>query len=232
MRTRHLLPVLLTTGLLISGCSGSSDKSDEADTTELSDRLAAAKTTIDDAETVSIKLATKKLPDGITGLLSAEGEGNHSPAFTGTVTVVTGGASLGAEVIAVDGAVYAKTGFLPGFTRIDPAQLKAPDPASLLSTDGGISQLLVETDDLAQGKQSRDGKDVLTTITGTLPGSVVRTIIPSANAAAVFTVSYRLDDDDELRDTTLTGKFYPGAGDVSYTVTLATSDTPVTIEAP
>ena len=35
---------------------------------------------------------------------------------------------------------------------------------------------------LAEGKQSRDGKDVLTTITGTLPGSVVRTIIPSANA--------------------------------------------------
>ena len=48
----------------------------------------------------------------------------------------------------------------------------------------------------------------------------------------MFTVTYRLDDDDELRDTTLTGQFYPGAGDVSYTVTLATSDTPVTIEAP
>lgn len=232
MRTRHLLPVLLATGLLISGCSGSSDTSDGGDTTELADRLAAAKTTIDDAETISIKLATKSLPDGITGLLSAEGKGNHSPAFTGNVTVVTGGASVGAEVIAVDGKVYAKTGFLPGFTSIDPAQLKAPDPASLLSTDDGITQILVETDDLAEGGQSRDGKDVLTTITGTLPGSVVRKIIPSADADGTFAVTYRLDDDDELRDTTLTGAFYPGGGKVSYTVTLATSDTPVTIEAP
>ena len=234
MRTRHLLPALLTTGLLLSCCSGSSDddKGDGADTTELADRLAAAKTTIDEAETVSIKLATKRLPDGITGLLSAEGKGNHSPAFTGTVTVVTGGASVGADVIAVNGQVYAKTGFLPGFTSIDPAQLKAPDPASLLSTDAGITQILVKTDDLAEGKQSRDGKDVLTTITGTLPGGVVRTIIPSANASAMFTVTYRLDEDDELRDTTLTGQFYPGGDKVSYTVTLATSDTPVTIEAP
>lgn len=232
MLNRHVLPVLLAAGLLISGCSGSSDPSDGGDTAGLADRLAAAKTTIDDAETVSIKLATKSLPDGITGLLSAEGKGNHSPAFTGTVTVVTGGASLGAEVIAVDGLVFAETGFLPGFTKIDPAQLKAPDPASLLSADDGITQILVETDDLAEGEQSRDGKDVLTTITGTLPGSVVRKIIPSAEAAGTFDVTYRLDDDDELRDTTLTGKFYPGGGKVSYTVTLGTSDTPVTIEAP
>lgn len=233
MRIRHLLPVLLSTGLLISGCSGSSsDSVDGGDTTALADRLAAAKTTIDEAETLSIKLATKSLPDGTTGLLSAEGKGNHSPAFTGKVTAVTGGASLGAEVIAVGGVVYAKTGFLPGFTRIDPATLKAPDPAVLLSADNGITQILVETDDLAEGGQSRDGKDVLTTITGTLPGSVVRKIIPSAEADGTFAVTYRLDDDDELRDTTLTGKFYPGAGKVTYTVTLATSDTPVTIEAP
>lgn len=232
MRTRQLLPVLLTAGLLISGCSGSSDTTDGGDTAELADRLAAAKTTIDQAETISIDLSTKSLPDGITGLLSAEGQGNHSPAFTGDVTVVTGGASLGAEVIAVDGVVYAKTGFLPDFTRMDPAQLKAPDPASLMAADDGITQILVETDDLADGGQSRDGKDVLTTITGTLPGSAVSKIIPSADADGTFAVKYRLDDDDELRDATLTGVFYPGGGKVTYTVALATSDTPVTIEAP
>lgn len=235
MRTRHLLPVLLTTGLLISGCSGSSDSSDGdsgGTAKELSARLAAAKATIDDAETIDITLSTKNLPDGITGLLSAKGKGNHSPAFTGKVTVVTGGASLGADVIAVGGKVYAKTGFLPGFTAIDPAQLKAPDPASLFAAEDGITQILVKTDDLAEGGQSRDGKDVLTTITGTLPGSVVRTIIPSAAADGTFAVTYRLDDDDELRDAALTGAFYPGGGKVSYTVTLKTSDAPVTIEAP
>ncbi|MET0929032.1 MAG: LppX_LprAFG lipoprotein [Aeromicrobium sp.] len=236
MRTRHLLPALLATALLVAGCTGSSDASEGSgqggDSTDLAARLAAAKKTLDGAETIKISLSTKSLPDGITGLLSAKGTGNHSPAFTGTVTVVTGGASLGADVIATGGKVYAKTSFLPDFTPIDPASLKAPDPALLISADQGITQILVKTDDLSEDGQTRDGKDVLTTIKGTLPGDVVKTIIPSADAADTFAVSYRLDDDDALRDATLAGPFYPGGKDVTYQVALETSDTPVTVEAP
>lgn len=236
MRTRQLLPALVVSGLLLAGCTGSSDSSDGADAAQgadsLSARLSAAKTTLDEAETISISLATKSIPDGITGLLSAKGKGNHSPAFKGTVTVVTGGASVVADVIATGGKVYAKTGFLPGFTAIDPASLEAPDPASLLAADGGISEILVRTEDLTEDGESRDGEDVLTTIKGTLPGSVVKTIIPSAAADKTFTVSYRLDDDDVLRDATLGGQFYPTGGKVTYTVSLETSDTPVTIETP
>jgi len=237
VRIRHLIPALLASGLLLAGCTGSSDSSDggggDADSADnLAARLATAKTTLDSAETISIKLATKSIPDGVTGLLSAEGTGNHSPAFEGTVTVVTGGASLGAEVIATGGKVYAKTGFLPDFTPIDPATLKAPDPATLLRADGGITQILLETDTLTEDGQSRDGKDILTTIKGTLPGEVVQGIIPSAAADGIFTVSYRLDDSDVLRDATIRGPFYPGGDAVAYTVTLGTSDTPVTIEAP
>ena len=236
MRTRHLLPALLTTGLLLAGCSGSSESSDSSDGGDgggdLAGRLADAKTTLDGAETISISLATKSLPDGITGLLSAKGTGNHSPAFQGKVTVVTGGASLGADVIATGGKVYAKTGFLPDFTAIDPSSLQAPDPAGLMSPDTGVTRILVETDDLSEGGQTRDGKDVLTTIKGTLAGDVVKTIIPSADATGTFAATYRLDDDDTVRDVTLSGPFYPGGEKVTYTVTLTTSDTPVTIEAP
>lgn len=237
MRIRHLLPVLLASGVFLAGCTGSSDSSDDSgkkggDAAELTSRLATAKKTLDSAETIDISLATKSLPDGITGLLSATGKGNHSPAFEGKVTVITGGSSLAADVIAVGGKVYAKTNFAPTFLTIDPASLKAPDPASLLSADKGISQILVKTEAVTEGGQSRDGKDVLTTIKGTLPGSVVATIIPSAAAGQTFTVVYRLNDKDELRDATLTGKFYLEGGDVTYTVGLQTSDAPVTIKAP
>ncbi|MET0930728.1 MAG: LppX_LprAFG lipoprotein [Aeromicrobium sp.] len=239
MRTRHLLPALLASVLLLAGCSGSSDASGGSDggdgkdaAADLAARLANAKETLDGAETIKVSLATKSLPDGITGLLSAEGSGNHSPAFEGTVTVVTGGASLGAEVIATGGKVYAKTGFLPDFTPIDPASLKAPDPALLISADQGITQILVATHGLTEDGQTRDGNDVLTTIKGTLAGDVVQNIIPSADAAETFAVTYRLDDDDALRDATLTGPFYPGGEDVTYRVALETSDAPVTIEAP
>jgi lipoprotein LprG len=230
VRTRHLIPVLVAAALVIAGCTGSSD--DKADPDKLQSRLTAAKKSLDSAETIDFSLATKKLPSGVTGLQSAKGKGNHSPAFDGKITVNTGGTSLDADVIAVDGKVYAKTSFAPVFLTIDPASLKAPDPASLLAADTGITQILVKTQKLTDGGKSRDGEDVLTTIKGTLPGSVVKDIIPSAAADKSFTVTYRLDAEDVLRDATLKGPFYPKGGAVTYTVTLKTSDAAETIEPP
>jgi len=224
--------ILIAAVIGLTGCSGGDKKDSPADTSKLQSRLDTAKQKIDDAETINISLSTTKIPSGVSGLLSAKGQGNHTPAFKGKVTVVTGGTSLGADVIAVDGEVFAKTSFAPVYLSIDPATLKAPDPASLLDKTNGITQMLVKTDKLSGGGKSRDGSDVLTTIKGTLPGSVVRSIIPSADVDAAFKVTYRLDDDDVLRDATLSGPFYGKGGDVTYTVKLTTSDTPVTIEAP
>ena len=87
MRTR-LLAALAAALLLLPGCQGESDTK-ESDTSALQKRLSAARTTIDQAETIDVSLTTKSLPDGITGLLSATGQGNHSPAFKGKVKVVT-----------------------------------------------------------------------------------------------------------------------------------------------
>lgn len=217
---------------MLAGCTGGDDAGDGTDVAALQGRLDAAKTTIDDAETVEVSLSTSAVPDGVSGLLSAEGRGNHSPAFVGDVKVSTGGATLSAEVIAVDGTVYAKTGITPDYLTIDPASLRAPDPAGLLDADTGLTQILVQTEDLDEGERSRDGEDVLTSITGTLPGDVVAQIIPSASVDATFDVTYRLTDDDVLRDASMSGPFYGGSADVTYTVRLATSDEPVEIEAP
>jgi lipoprotein LprG len=230
VRLRTLLPCLAGLVLVVSGCSG--DSGGDADPAALAERLSAARTAIDSAETVTVSLSTSTLPDGVTGLLSAKGEGNHSPAFKGVVKVSTGGSTLSADVVAVDGKVKAKTSFSPIYLTVDPDTLKAPDPASLLEPDDGITQILEKTTKLTEGTKSRDGSDVLTTIKGRLPGDVVEAIIPSADADRSFSVTYRLTDDDELRDATLKGPFYPGADAVSYTVRLTTSDTPVEIKLP
>jgi lipoprotein LprG len=222
---------MLAAALLLAGCQGDSDPK-KADTSELQKRLSAARTTIDQAETIDVSLAAKSLPDGITGLLSATGQGNHSPAFKGKVKVVTGGSTLTADVVSAEGTLKAKTSFSPLYLEIDPKSLSAPDPAALLDAENGVSQILEQSKGLEQGEKSRDGSDVLTTINGTLPGSVVSTIIPSADESASFNVTYRLTDDDELRDATLTGPFYPEGGNVTYIVKLATSDEPVTIKVP
>lgn len=214
----------------LAACGG--DKETEQTVDELTPRLEAAKTALDDAETIELTLATKALPSGVTGLLSASGQGNHDPAFTGDVKVVTGGTSLGAEVISVDDTVYAKTGFSPTFLEIDPASLGAPDPAALFATSGGVSDLLVNTDSLKAGEQTRDGEDVLTTISGTLAGSTVQSLIPTADAAKKFAVTYSLNDSDELQKASIKGPFYPGGEATTYTLTPAISDEPLTVTAP
>lgn len=221
----------LATTLTLSSCGGT-DKPINTNDTTLAPKLVKAKAALDDAETLTITLATKSLPSGITGLLSATGQGNHSPAFKGTVKVVVGGSSLGADVVAVDGTVYAKTGFSPTFLTIDPASLKAPDPASLVARSGGISDLLIKTTKLADAGKSRDGSTVLSAISGTLTGAVVQSLVPSADPTKNFQVAYRLTADGQLHDATLKGPFYPNTGAITYTVTVATSDTPVTITKP
>lgn len=222
----------LIAALVLSGCSGSKDAPEKSADSTLAPKLLKAKAALDSAETLDIDLATKSLPTGVTGLLSATGQGNHSPSFKGTVKVVVGGSSLGAEVVAVDGAVYAKTGFSPSFLTIDPASLKAPDPAALVARTGGISDLLIKTTSLSDTGKTRDGATVLAGIKGTLPGAAVQSLVPSADPTKNFTVTYRLADDGMLHDATIVGPFYPNTDAITYTVTVATSDTPVTITKP
>lgn len=224
-----LLAILTATSLVACGPK----KPDQKTTREvLLGRLTAARDKIDKAETIKLSLAAKSLPDGVSGLLSATGTGNHSPAFQGTVKVITGGATVSAEVVAVGGDVMAKPSFSPIFLTVDPATLKAPNPAALFEATTGFSQILVETNGLKERGKSRNGKEVLTTISGTIPGSVVRAILPSADAAASFAVAYRLTDDNELRDASVTGPFYPKVPNITYDITVTTSNEPVTITLP
>jgi lipoprotein LprG len=217
----------LVLGALASGCS---DDSSDASQDELRDRLAAAKTQLDEAASIEFSLAADELPDGVTGLIEAEGVGTHEPAFEGSVSVSAMG-GVNADVIAVGDDVYAKVSFSPTYTQVDPADLGVPNPSVLFDPDTGVTTLLTSTEDLESGDQSRDGETVLTTVLGTLPGDVVQGLIPSADESADFDVEYRLAD-DELHDAVMTGPFYGDAGDVTYTMSLTASDESVDIEAP
>lgn len=228
MFSRRLLTAALLTGALsLTACTSDDDSGDGAD------RLDAAATSLAAAESFDISLKTPELPSGTRGLLSAEGVGDHSPAFQGDVTVVAGGASLDAEVIAVDGKVWAQTGFASIWAPLDPATLGAPDPAALVGTDAdsGLAGLMKVTEDIETGKQSRDGDLVLTEISGDIPGKQIATLIPTADQEEDFDVTYRLTDDDVLHDAKITGPFY-GEDDVTYTLELTARDEPADITAP
>lgn len=212
--------------LALSACKGNDSSADDQSPDE---RLAAAKTSLDDAEYIQFTMETDKLPADVEGLVSAEGTGTHAPAFTGQVDVQTA-IAINAKLIAVDGKVYAELPIV-GWQDIDPADYGAPDPAALMDTDSGISSLLTSTEDATAGDSTRDGSDVLTTIDGTIPGEDVKALFPSAGTEP-FDVTYTLTDDNDLKAITVTGPFYGDAGDVAYDLDFDLDAEAVEIEAP
>lgn len=182
-------------------------------------RLAAAKRALDSATTIGFTIATDDPPAGTTGLVAASGTGNHAPAFKGEVQVSTsGGTGLNAPVVAIDGQVYAQFPFV-GWEGIDTREYGAPDPAALMDTDSGVSSLFTATRNPRIGDRWRHGKDVLTEVSGALPGPAVRALFPASGTRS-FRVTYSLTDDDEPRRISITGPFYDGEPDVTYVMTL------------
>lgn len=228
-RTRAALAlVALVSSLALSACNGA----DGAPEQTPEEHLTAAKKQLDDTTGVRISLAADELPRGVNGLLSAEGVGTHDPAFEGSIKVAASGITADADVVAVDGVVYAKLPFTTKFADIDPADYSAPDPADLMSSEGGLSSLLTAAEDVEAGEKVRDGDVVLTTYTGTVPGDAVASIIPSASADADFDATFTIDDSDQLDEVVLTGPFYPDTDEVTYTVSFDQYGIDKDIQAP
>lgn len=219
--------LVVIAALALGGCTGG----DAATQRSPDEVLAAAKSTLDGTSGVHLSLETEDLPPSVDGILSATGVGTHDPAFEGDLKVLTGGLSVDVPVVAAQGKVFAKLPFTTEFVEVDPADYAAPDPAALMDTDSGLSSLLVAVEGVEEGKQVRSGEDVLASYTGTVPGDVVAGIIPSA-AADDFDAKFTIDDRDRLREAVLTGPFYPGGGDVTYTIAFDDYDTTADITAP
>lgn len=220
-------PALAAVALALSACSSAEPQERSPE-----DVLAAAKTTLDETPGVRLRLETERLPATVNGILSAVGVGTHDPAFEGDLKVSIGGVAADVPVVAAQGKVMAKLPFTQQFSEVDPADYGAPDPAGLMEPEGGLSSLLTAAEDATAGEEVRSGQDVLSTYTGSVPGDVVADIIPSATAESDFDAEFSVDDEDRLRETTLTGAFYPGGEDVTYTITFEEYDVTEDIALP
>ena len=232
----RLLAAPVVLGLVLGGLSACSDDNagggDDASATEA---LAAAKKTLDETSGVKITMSTDDLPNGVTGITSAEGTGVHPSAFEGTFKLSVSGLPADAEVIAVDGTTYAKNSLLlPDWTPIDPSDYGAPDPAKLMDPDGGFSGLLAAAEDVKVGDSVRggeDNKEIFTEYTGTISSDAVAALVPTAEGDFDFT--YTISEDDELREAVLKGAFYgEDEGEVTYTLNLDDYGTQKEITAP
>ncbi|PVG83693.1 hypothetical protein DDE18_05055 [Nocardioides gansuensis] len=219
--------------LALTACTGGGEEpvSEEQTPEEV---LAGASDRLSETSGVQLSLRTAVLPPGVTGVTRAEGVATNAPAFDGTLTVVFAGQNVEVPVIAVDDTVHAKIPFTTGWSKVDPADYGAPDPADLVDPATGFPALLTQTKDLEEGESVRGGADnseVLTTYTGTVPGSAVQQVIPSSSGDS-FDVEYLVSAEGELRKADLTGVFYPGSEEMTYTVSFEDYDTSAEIVAP
>ena len=228
-RSRTVLAAVAAAVLLV-GCRGGD--TDDGSSAAPEDVLAEARTQLDETPGVQVSLTTDELPEGVPGVLEATGLGTHPPAFEGEIKVVGGGITATVPVVALEGTVFAKLPLSTQYAEVDPADYGSPDPAQLMATEGGISSWLTEATGVEEGDQTREGEQVLTTYSGTVPGTAVASVIPSADETAEFDATFEVDDAGRLAEALVTGPFYGSAGDVAYTVALSDYGTDEEITAP
>lgn len=214
-----------------SGDDGAGDGGEAGPTPE--EVLADAADTLAGTSGLELSLSTDALPEGVSGITRAVGTITDAPAFDGSITVVFAGRTVDVPVIAVDDTVYAQLPFTLGYDEVDPREYGAPDPSGLIGEDGfaGLLGLTVSPEAGESVRGGTDNAEVLTTYSGTVPGDAMGAIIPSS-AGDSFDVEWQVTDDGELRTATLTGVFYPGAEEMTYTVELADYGTEKDITAP
>ena len=245
MRLAHRLAAGTALGVLaltsITACSGSegaagnSEADDDGDGEATpAEVLGYAKSLLDSTTGVELTLATDDDPDTDAFLKSAEGVITTQPAFEGTAAARVAGISASdIGVNSVDGLFQIDLPVV-GWTEYDPAELCAPDPAALLDPDTGVSSVLTGAEDLEVGDTERGGPDnseVLTAFTGTVPGDTVTNILPCAPGDS-FDARFTINEDGYLRAAEVTGEFFSGSGDITYTIDLEKYDVDQEITVP
>ncbi|MDT0201365.1 LppX_LprAFG lipoprotein [Nocardioides sp. AE5] len=218
LKTRSLLLALPLVAALFTGACSGDDATSTCDALP-DDALAQAKAKLDETSGLKVSLTATNFPSGSTGVNSAEGIGVHPAGFAGTVNAAMSAFTADVEVVATDGKVWLNIAG-GGFAEEDPARYNAPDPAVLMATEGGASDLLVKTTGVSGCSDERGGSDnsqVFGKFSGTLPGEDVSRIIPTASGDS-FDVSYLIDADGQVNEVRMTGVFYEGTPEMTYTI--------------
>ncbi len=234
-----LAVLVLTT---VTACSGDDESpsgnqaadADGDDEVTPEEVLAYAKTLLDATSGVRLSLSTDDTPDTDEYLKSAAGVITTAPAFEGKAA----GKFMGFEasdigVVSVDGKFYIDVPVV-GYQTFDPDDLCAPDPALLLDPDDGVSSVLTAAEDLEEGDSQRggaDNKEILTAYSGTVPGDAVTNILPCAPGDS-FDATFTITPEGQLRAAEITGEFFGGGGELTYTIDISEYDVEQEISAP
>lgn len=221
--------VLLSLVLALTGCSSGSSQARQQTPHQV---LATAKRHLDRAQSVHLVLSTSATPQTGSAVLGADGVLTHQPAFRGKVKVLLGGFTADVPVVAVGGTVHARLPLTTHYAVIDPSEYGAPDPAAFADPSHGLSGLLLQVQRPHETGRKRDGEQVLTTYTGTLPGDRVQQVIPSADPDTPYRTVVGIDDRGRVVTVTITGHFFSASQQATYDLAFDSYGRRVHVTAP
>jgi lipoprotein LprG len=229
MHRRTLLTLIAGAALLSASCS-----SDEAAAERSpAEQLATARAVLDRTSSLTLELTSTGVPPRQNGVTAAKGQAVVSatePKFSGTVTGTVRGVPGQVQVVAIGETTWVKF-FTPDFEKTDLATLGAPNPATFVDPEMGISTLLGATAGATSGGEIRAGREILRTVKGTLSGKRVTDLFRLGDGTGTYTVTYGIAAGDELRTATLVGPFFAGK-EATYALTLTKYGEPVAIARP
>jgi lipoprotein LprG len=224
--------VLAVICALVTGCGGSGG-SNGAAAEQATKLLARAKATVDATPSAHFVLSSTHVPAGAAALLGGEGSAARPGKFKGALKVSLAGNEATVEVISTDGKVYAKLPFSAGFAITDPAQFGFADPGKFMDPATGVSNLLVKATGAKLTKKSRIGSDVVQQVTASIPGSIVKDLLTSADpskpVAATFSIVAK---SGQLRRAVVTGPFFQKGVSSTFSIDLDRYGEKVDIRAP
>lgn len=239
-RTAAAAVLVLTSSLGLAACSSDSGPStnsaantDGDDTVSPEEVLAFAKSGLDDTTGVRLTLSTDDAPEAEAFLSEASGVITADPpAFQGLASgTFEGIPASDVDIVSVGGKVYAQL-----FGSYQDFKLPAcvPDPAGLLDPDTGFSTVLTAATEITAGDARRGGADndeILTPYTAVVPGTAVQNLLPCAPGDR-FQATFTIDADGLLQGADLTGEFFEGAGEITYSITVDDYDVEQEITKP
>lgn len=231
MRRLSLLSAgVLALALVVTGCGGGEE---EPAALTAQERLDAARLKVEEVDALTINLTSTGVPDDVNGVQSAKGTGvieGDLIKFEGEFQGRVSGITATAGILSIGDDTYMKL-FTPDYAPIDLDELGAPNPTAFFAPDTGVASLMAATSEVTEGGKVREGRDILTEISGTLPGENVEALLRLGGPGRTFDVTYGLSDDNELRKAVLEGEFWEGTTS-TYTLLLTAYGTGIPIEAP
>lgn len=232
---RPYVPLALTAVVvvLVAGCSGSEDEGPGAAADGAKELLVRSKEVIDAAESAHFTITSADVPEGGTALVGGEGSAARPAQFEGSLEVSFGGTTATVGVISTDGTVYAKLPFASAYAETDPAQFGFGDPGLFMDPDTGVSNLLVEATGARQTGNSRIGSEVVQEVEASIPGTVVRDLLVSADPTVAVDATFSIvAESGELRRAVVTGPFFDKDVESTFTIVLDRYGEKVDIRAP